>query len=126
MGKIQCHLMTKLIDSNDLDFADTIKSLNPHAIDWSNVPDYLEKKSFIKFAQACSVDDTVHTLHFINWIDYVFGAFHVDWVNSREECMEFYRKMKNAKIASDNDIHEALKDEKSIFSFLNPYHISIS
>ena len=36
--------MTKLIDSNDLDFADTIKSLNPYAIDWSNVPDYLEKK----------------------------------------------------------------------------------
>ena len=40
--------MTKLIDPNEIDFAATIKSLNPFAIDLSNVPDYLEKDSFIK------------------------------------------------------------------------------
>ena len=119
MGKIRCHLMTKLIDPDDMDFADTIKSLNPYAIDWSNVPDYFEKISFIKFARACSVDETVHTLHFLNWPLYVFGASFIDWVNRREECLEFYRKMKKKKIV----FQKSFKDEKSINHFFKsvPY-----
>ena len=119
LGKIQCHLMTKVIDPNDMEFAETIKSLNPHAIDWSNVPDYLEKNRFIKFARACSVGDTFHTLHFINWVQYVFGAFYIDWENCQEYLWILYREMKTVKMAmKELQIADYSKDEKSIFSFL--------
>ena len=66
MGKIVCHLQTNSVDPEDMEFAATIMNLNPYSIDWSNVPDFFEKKSFIRFARACSVDDTTHTMHFIN------------------------------------------------------------
>ena len=121
--KIQCHLMTKLIDPHDLQFAATIKSLHPYSIDWSNVPDYFEKNSFIKFARACSVDDTVHTLHFLNWPQYVLGACHIDWVNCQHKCREFYREMKIADEQKHRLLHKALQDKKSMFSFFKsvPY-----
>ena len=54
MGNIECHLETKFIDPTDLHFASRIKDLNPFGIDWSNIPDYMEPKEFIKFAKACS------------------------------------------------------------------------
>ena len=115
--------MTKFVDTNDMDFADTVKSLNPYAIDWSNVPDYLEKNGFIKFAQACSVDKTVHTLHFLNWIQYVYGACHVDWENCQYECLEFYRELKSENSLKNQLLHQAFRDQKSIFSFFEsvPY-----
>ena len=124
MGKIQCNLMTKFIDADDMDFADSIKSLNPYAIDWSNVPDYLEKNSFIKFARACSVAETVHTLHFLNWPQYVFGACHVDWENCQYQCLEFYRELKSTNSLQNQSFHQAYRDQKSIFSFFEsvPYN----
>ena len=115
--------MTKLIDPNEIDFAATIKSLNPFAIDLSNVPDYLEKESFIKFARACSVEDTVHTLHFMNWPQYVFGACHIDWVNCQDDCQKLYREMKRGDMEKERSWQALRSDKKSIFSFLeyNPY-----
>ena len=110
--------MTKLIDPNEIDFAATIKSLNPFAIDLSNVPDYLEKDSFIKFARACSVEDTVHTLHFMNWPQYVFGACHIDWVNCQDDCQKLYREMKRGDMEKERSWQALRSDKKSIFSFL--------
>ena len=123
MGKIVCHLYTKYVDPTEIDFAHAIKALSPYAIDWSNVPDYLEQKSFIKFARACSVEDTVHTLHFLNWPQYVFGACHIDWVNCKEDCLEFYRTMKSGAVEKDRLLRHAFKDEKSMLSFFesDPY-----
>ena len=55
----------------DLRFAALIRQKDPYMINWSNVPDYLEKDAFISFAKACSTDDTIHFVTFINWIYYV-------------------------------------------------------
>eukprot|EP00111_Clytia_hemisphaerica_P007374 TCONS_00021447-protein len=93
-GNIQCYLETKFIDPIDLSFAQQIKLLSPLGINWSNIPDYMKPKEFIKFAKACSVDDTIHYLHFMNWAEFVLGACHVDWMFKQEECI---RKCKNLK-----------------------------
>ena len=90
-GKIICSLETKLIDPTDLRQAEMIKGLNPYNIDWSNVPDYMRKKEFIKFAKACSVEDTIHHVHFLNWIQAVYGACHVDWEHCQEKLMSYFK-----------------------------------
>ena len=56
---------------DDLALAKEIHDLDPCIIDWSNVPDYLEKDKFIKFARSCSTDQTIHFAIFINWTTYV-------------------------------------------------------
>lgn len=55
----------------DLTLAAKIRRLDPYMINWSNVPDHLEKNAFIKFTRACSTEHTVHYVTFINWIKYV-------------------------------------------------------
>ena len=95
-GQIICHLETKLIDPQDLEFAKRIRDLDPFGIDWSNIQEYMERKSFIKFARACSTEDTLHQAHFINWIQYVYGSCHVDWSNDQEQCLKLYREWKCA------------------------------
>ena len=106
--------MTKFIKPDDMDFADTIKSLNPYGINWSNVPDYLEKNSFLKFARVCSVDNTVLMIHFINCNQYVFGACHVDWVNNPKRLHAFHIEKKKIQ---KSKIIQALEDKKAIFSY---------
>ena len=93
-GQVECNFETRFVDPNDLKFASFIKSLDPYGIDWSNLPDYMSKKYFIKFARACSAEETVHTLHFINWIQTVYGACHVDWCNKQAECIKLYHNIK--------------------------------
>ena len=93
-GQIECNFETRFVDPNDLKFAAFIKSLEPYGIDWSNIPDYMSKNYFIKFARACSAEETVHTLHFLNWIQNVYGACHVDWCNKQEECIKLYYNIK--------------------------------
>ena len=42
----------------------SIRSLEPYAISWSNVPDYMHPADFHKLAQAVSApEDTVHFMH---------------------------------------------------------------
>ena len=60
----------------DLRFAALIRQKDPYMINWSNVPDYLEKNAFISFAKACSSDDTIHFVTFINWVYYVSNNLH--------------------------------------------------
>ena len=93
-GQIECIFETRIVDPENLNFAAFIKSLDPYGIDWSNLPDYMEKNCFIKFARACSVEETVHNLHFINWIQYVLGASHVDWCDKQEDCINLYHDIK--------------------------------
>ena len=94
-GRIECSFETKFIDPKEMAFAKKVKELCPYGIDWSNVPDYMPKKDFIKFAEACSVEKTVHQLHFLNWTNCVFGACHVDWADNQEECIQKYRLFKS-------------------------------
>ncbi|XP_066916134.1 uncharacterized protein [Clytia hemisphaerica] len=116
IGNIECHLESKYIDATDLQFASRIRNLNPYGIDWSNIPDYMEPKEFIKFAKACSVDDTIHYLHFINWIQFVFGACHTDWVDQQRECIKKCQKLKRQV---DMDVAK-LKKDSAIMAFLDP------
>lgn len=94
-GRIQCSFDTKFIDPKEMSFAKRVKDLSPYGIDWSNVPDYMPKKDFIRFAEACSVQQTVHQLHFLNWTKYVFGACHVDWADNPSECIHKYELFKS-------------------------------
>lgn len=61
----------KNVEMDDSTLAREIHDLDPHVIDWSNVPDYLAKEKFIKFARGCSTDHTIHFAIFINWTNYV-------------------------------------------------------
>ena len=94
-GKIVCHFETLFLDPMDLKLAEKIKNLKPYGIDWSNIPDYMKKSSFIRFARACSDQETVHFLHFINWSQYVFGSCHVDWADDQKKCLQMYNEWKH-------------------------------
>lgn len=59
----------------ELAFAAWIREINPYMVNWSNVPDYLEKNAFIKFARTCSTEDTIHFVTFLNWVYYVSKIF---------------------------------------------------
>ena len=55
----------------ELAFAAWIREINPYMVNWSNVPDYLEKNAYIKFSRTCSTEDTIHFVTFLNWVYYV-------------------------------------------------------
>jgi len=93
-GKIVCNFETKFIDPEDVSFAVEIQSLESHAIDWSNIPDYMESRKFIRFAALCSAEDTSHHVYFENWTHYIFGAAHVDYAEKQEECEKIYKAFK--------------------------------
>ena len=109
IGQIECFLETKRVDPNDMILADRIRGLNPYAIDWSNVPEYMRKNEFIRFARACSIDDTIHQLHFLNWVQSVFGACHVDWGSAQEKLLSFFQ-----------DCRKGYKENAAIFEQMCP------
>lgn len=39
------------LDISDTSTTEFISSLKPYQIDWSNIPDYIHQKDFIKLAQ---------------------------------------------------------------------------
>lgn len=69
--KLICYLYHKEVKMEELAFAAWIREINPYMVNWSNVPDYLEKNAFIKFARTCSTEDTIHFVTFLNWVYYV-------------------------------------------------------
>ena len=70
-GRLICHLFHKNVEMDDLALAKEINGLDPYVINWSNVPDFLEKDKFIKFARTCSTEQTIHGAIFLNWTNYV-------------------------------------------------------
>ena len=72
-----CHLHHKNVKADDAMFVESVRRLEPYFVDWSNVPDYLEKNSFIKLAQNMSTEHTIHLVTFINWVFYV--SLHLDF-----------------------------------------------
>ena len=95
MEEIICNFETKFVEPEDMSFAARIQSLQPYGINWSNIPDYMERRKFIRFASSCSVEETSHDVHFVNWTHYVFGASLVDYADKRDECDNIYRAFKN-------------------------------
>ena len=94
--KLVCHLAAKSIDINDTKCASEIKELNPYMIDWNNVPDYWHRHDFIDFAEKCSGPETVHHCHTMNWVQKVFGASFLDYIDQRPVLEEIIRKHRNS------------------------------
>jgi hypothetical protein len=99
-GKIICHLYAKNVEMHDLAFAHSIRELQPYGINWSNIPEYMDRKEFINFARACSTPDTVHIVHFCHWWERVYGSVHVDYAKDRgclEDIVKEFKSVKQSK-----------------------------
>ena len=73
-----------------------IRSLQPHTLNWSNVPDYLPPAMFHAIARACSAaKDTVHVMYTMNWPIFPHGASHVEYAARCEpqKIKELFRGM---------------------------------
>ena len=64
-------LMKLSLDEEDKENLEFVKGLKPAQIDWSNIPDYMTNKVFIKLAKLCSSPDTIHSAHFMTWVQKV-------------------------------------------------------
>ena len=130
IGQIECFLEAKCVDPRDMLLAERIKGLNPYAIDWSNVPEYMKKDEFITFAKACSVEDTIHQLHFLNWVQCVFGACHVDWRYDKGKLLSFFKECR--KQYKQNNILKKLDCQSGFFksspfiNYLNEINMYLS
>ena len=90
-GKIKCHLSVKTVETNDFRFAGDVKKLEPHVIDWSNVPDFWPRFDFIDFAESCSGLKTLHHFHTMNWPRIVYGASYLDYWDRRQLLETIFR-----------------------------------
>ena len=114
---------TKIVETSDVEFARYIRSLNPYGINWSNMPDYLERKEFVKFARVFSVQETVHALQFMNWPQFILGASHVDGVAVRVECIDTGL---HAKYKAGFDSFKWMYDELSVNYASNSFLLEVS
>ena len=87
-GSIVCHFIIAEFNLQNKDELKTIQKLNAKGIDWSNIPDYHKHDDFFKMAKACDGSQTLHTLHSMNWMYYVFGMCIIDYPNMAEVYKE--------------------------------------
>ena len=76
---IICYFFVKKISHTDKSFILSIQQKDAYNIDWSNLPDYFNNESFLKMARACSTPKTVHSCHFLNWPQKIFGSSIIDY-----------------------------------------------
>ena len=87
-------MQVKKVKADEVHFARKVRDLEPLGIDWSNLPDYIERSKFLEFAKKCSnqKDATLHHLHSTEWTRHVFGARPADfrWIHdTMDTCNEF-------------------------------------
>ena len=82
--QIKISLSVATISDDNQAVLGEIKGLNPAAIEWSNIPDYLTFEEFFSVARKCSVQGTKHSFHLMNWTYKIFGANLVDYVSIDE------------------------------------------
>ena len=63
----------------ETDLFTEVKHLDPHSIEWSNIPDYMTPRQFLTMAERCSSVGTTHTFHSKNWGRRVFGSHLLDY-----------------------------------------------
>ena len=78
-GEIFCGFNCTEVSLDNLPIIKEIRSLEPALITWSNIPDYMDPAKFIKLTKLCSCSDTVHQVHFQNWVQSVYGANILDY-----------------------------------------------
>ena len=92
--KIVCKFALKEVRTDDSTFARDMKRLDPHFIDWSNIPDYYSRLEFIELARKCSGPDTQHSFHTMNWVCKVYGASFFDFIDRRELLEDMYSRFR--------------------------------
>ena len=122
--RIQCSFETKFIDPKDMEFARRIRELSPYGIDWSNIPDFWPKKYFIEFARACSVEETIHQIHFLNWVWYVFGACHIDWAPKQDQCIRIYQQFQSESAIQKTKLKSLLRDTLQDTFFVGDVYVN--
>ena len=127
-GAICCHLNVQEVQTKDDRFAEEVRRLNPARIDWSNIPDYMDRHDFQMFAKKCSGPKTVHTFHTMNWIQKVFGAQYLDYNGSRsllEKMLKDYQKLKHKWLdpASGNHPQDETRELKRLARLDPPFKL---
>ncbi|GMH42324.1 hypothetical protein BSKO_10243 [Bryopsis sp. KO-2023] len=73
-GKMEMDLRLKGVTAGDEKVHRDIAEMEPWTMSWSNLCDYSSEKDFHKMLKACSVRDTVHYMHTMNWLIQVKGT----------------------------------------------------
>ena len=84
--------------------------MHPDQIDWSNIPDYFDREPFLNIARAVSDPGTVHTAHFMNWVNRTFGTCFFDIPEDERQMM--YSSAVEGGLKSMIEVH--LRDTKGI------------
>ncbi|XP_057311554.1 uncharacterized protein LOC130649312 [Hydractinia symbiolongicarpus] len=104
-GKVECSLNVMTVELNNQKAIQKICSLQPDHIDWNNVADYMKKETFFTLAEACSNEETIHSMHFMNWSQIVYGTFILEYENrsevhakQKEKLMELFKGCHDASM----------------------------
>jgi len=68
-----------IVSKENTPLLNKIRAMNPDTIDWSNIPDYLNRRVFLDLAKKMSGENTVHCLHLMNWWTQINGTFIGDY-----------------------------------------------
>lgn len=78
------------IDINETSTIEFIASLKPKGIYWSNIPDYIDPKNFLKIAQKCSMPHSGHEMEFKHWHKRVWGNNLLDFGDKMQNTYSYY------------------------------------
>ena len=102
--RVTCKFLLRNIDFDDRETLEEIQKLNAKVIDWSNISDYMPISDFFDMTKICSGSNTRHSMHFMNWTDYVFGTSLLDYPDKsgvyktlKKEMMLKYDKVKKTR-----------------------------
>ena len=124
--KIEICFNQENISVEDVKLAKEIKQLNAARIEWSNIPDYLERNKFLQFAEKCSKKNTVHDIDVMNWPQKVYGTVWVDYLSDKTWLKTKYFQLKNELIKETKEIW---KQERYAYSnhvkFVEPKYLGL-
>ena len=92
-GAIKCEYKLMKVDLENAESIQYIKDLKPYQIDWSNLADFYSPKHFLELAKACSVENTGHMAHFMNWPAKVYGVNLMDYGLEKQETYDEILKL---------------------------------
>ncbi|GMH42350.1 hypothetical protein BSKO_10269 [Bryopsis sp. KO-2023] len=96
-GKMEVDLRLKGVTAGDEKVQRDIAEMEPWTMSWSNLCDYSSEKDFHKMLKACSVRNTVHYMHTMNWLIQVKGTDLNDYMTIPEGFPDQRTLFKSAK-----------------------------
>ena len=120
-GQIEIIFKLQNISVDDFAFAAEVKAINPYRIEWCNIPDWMVKSKFIRFARACSGQETVHTLESMIWGQRVFGSSWFDFFFDKQFLQKAYFEIKPTMEKKHQDMWNISSSLKSPMTrFIKP------